>query len=210
MQPNSDAVTAVDSSFEARSGKALVPPQHRRLLSPSDATLVARCRNGDGASWDTLVTRYERLVFGVALRAGLDREDAADVTQSTFVTLLDSIDDLRNGERLVSWLVTVARRCAWRMRERSAHEPPAGTQSTPLEHEPLDPVGEWVEVDWVHSGLQRLDAPCRDLLIALYLDPTAPSYAEVARRLGRPIGAIGPTRARCLERMRHLLDMPDR
>ena len=207
MQPNSDAGAAVGLRAARPAGEAFIPQQNTRH-PPSDATLVARCRIGDGASWDALVSRYERLVFGVARRTGLDREDAADVVQSTFLILLDSIDDLRDGGRLVSWLVTVARRCAWRVRERSL--PSVAADVAPLEHERVDPIGEWVEVEWIHSGLQRLDSPCRDLLIALYLDPTTPSYAEVARRLGRPIGAIGPTRARCLERMRHLLDVADR
>ncbi len=210
MQPNSDAGAAGGLRSEGLVAEGFIPRQHPQLHSPSDATLVARCRRGDAASWDALVSRYERLVFGIALRTGLDREDAADVAQSTFLRLLDSIDDLRDGERLVSWLVTVTRRGAWRVHERRAHGPTVAAEPTPLEHERVDPVGEWVEADWVHSGLQRLDAPCRDLLIALYLDPAMPSYAEVARRLGRPIGAIGPTRARCLERMRHLLDVADR
>ena len=67
------------------------PPPESDDSGLSDATLLARCRTGDGAAWHVLVERYERPVFSVARSGGLDVEDAADVTQTTFVALLDSI-----------------------------------------------------------------------------------------------------------------------
>jgi DNA-directed RNA polymerase specialized sigma24 family protein len=88
----------------------------------SDTALLARCRTGDGAAWHALVERYERPVFSVARGGGLDVEDAADVTQTTFVALLDAITQLRSDERLASWLLTVARRTAWRVRRRREQE----------------------------------------------------------------------------------------
>ena len=148
-----------------------------------------------------LVERYERTVFSAARRGGLDVEDAADVTQTTFAALLDSIGRLRSDERLASWLVTVARRTAWRVRER--HEQEAGTAPAP-------PVvtddRDWEQIAALHEGLARLGTPCRCLLAALYFDPAQPSYAEIAQRLGRAIGGIGPMRARCLERLRALIE----
>ena len=73
-------------------------------------------------AWDLLVKRYERLVFSVARRNGLNPEDAADVTQGTFVTLIDSLDRLRDEERLASWLMTVTRRQSWRVRNLSRRQ----------------------------------------------------------------------------------------
>ena len=87
---------------------------------PSDGELLNRCRARDAAAWNQLVGRYERLVYSVALRNGLDADDAADVTQNTFVNLLDAMDRIRDEERLASWLMTVARRQAWRVRTRAA------------------------------------------------------------------------------------------
>src|ERR1700677_2093187 len=81
-----------------------------------DAELVAACRTGDQEAWGLLVERYERLVFSVALRNGVSREEAADITQMTFMALLESIGRLRDDERLASWLMSVARRLAWRQR----------------------------------------------------------------------------------------------
>lgn len=168
---------------------------------PTDAELLERCRGRDGDAWDMLVARYERLVFSVALRNGLSREDAADVTQTTFVALLDALDRLRDSERLASWLMTVARRQSWRTRNLSR-------RYTDLESAPeksSDPFAHWDEVVALHDALVKLGGPCRDLLEALYLDDDNPSYAEIAERLGRSIGGIGPLRGRCLDKLRAIL-----
>ena len=70
--------------------------------------LLAACRTGDQEAWELLVGRYERLVFSVALRNGVTREEAADVTQMTFIALLESVARLRDDQRLASWLMSVA------------------------------------------------------------------------------------------------------
>ena len=169
--------------------------------APSDLELLRACRTGDEHAWELLVGRYERLVFSVALRNGVTREEAADITQTTFIALLESIARLRDEQRLASWLMSVARRLAWRQRRRSEREG-AGPGLLSAQE---DPIAAWERLAVVKEGLQRLDRPCRDLLLALYFDPAAPSYAEVAERLGRAIGGIGPMRARCLQHLRTLL-----
>ncbi len=163
--------------------------------------LLSRCRLGDAGAWDQLVARYERLVFSVAVRNGLDREDAAEVTQVTFVALLDSIGRLKDDERLSYWLMTVARRQAWRLRSRRDRETSWSDRSVAE----VDPIDDWERVAVVHDALQGLGDPCRELLVALYFDPAEPSYAEVAERMGRAIGGIGPMRGRCLKHLRELL-----
>jgi RNA polymerase sigma factor (sigma-70 family) len=167
----------------------------------SDAELLAGCRAGDQDAWGLLVERYERLVFSVALRNGVSREEAADITQMTFLALLESLGRLRDDERLASWLMSVARRLAWRQRRRSERE--CGLSGVAGGAEDL--IAEWERVAVVHEGLAQLGARCRDLLLVLYFDPAQPSYADVARRLGRQVGGIGPMRARCLQRLRALL-----
>jgi RNA polymerase sigma factor (sigma-70 family) len=186
-------VGSADSRQRAVPSETTAPP-------PSDVDLIRGCRAGDADAWDALVGRYERLVFSVALRNGLEPEDAADVTQMTFVALLDSLSALRADERLSSWLMTVARRQAWRVRRRREVERPLATVT-----QVVDPLADWDRAACVHDALQQLAPPCRELLLALYFDPAEPSYAEVAARLGRSIGGIGPMRARCLQRMRALL-----
>jgi RNA polymerase sigma factor (sigma-70 family) len=167
----------------------------------SDAQLLRGCRAGDARSWDELVGRYERLVYSVALRNGLGDEDAADATQNTFVALMNSLDQLQNEDRLAFWLMTVARRQAWRIARRSER----GAVTAPDAVDVEDPIERWERASVVHEALHQLDSPCRELLAALYFDPDAPSYAVIAARLGRTIGGIGPMRGRCLARLRALL-----
>ena len=174
---------------------------HAEHVVPSDLELLNACRAGDQDAWGLLVERYERLVFSVALRNGVTREEAADITQMTFIALLESIGRLREDQRVASWLMSVARRLAWRQRRRSERE---GRLIEQMD-QPEDPLTAWERVAVIHEGLQQLGQACRDLLIALYFDPSAPSYAMVAERLGRSIGGIGPMRARCLQRLRALL-----
>jgi RNA polymerase sigma factor (sigma-70 family) len=170
-------------------------------VGPSDLELLSACRAGDPQAWELLVERYERLVFSVALRNGVTREEAADITQMTFIALLESIEKLREEQRVASWLMSVARRLAWRQRRRSEREL-VGLEGVAWSD---DAIATWERVAVVQEGLQRLGRACRDLILALYFDPAAPSYAAVAERLGRPIGGIGPMRARCLQRLRSLL-----
>lgn len=171
----------------------------------STAELASACRSGDLDAWDELLDRFERLVFAVAWREGLSAEDAADVTQTTFEALLAQLDRIRDDDQIASWLMTVARRQAWRVRnDRRRQLPDDGTSNG---HDPdvVDPIADHDTNLWIYEGLSRLDSPCRDLLTALYFDPRGPSYAEIAARFGRPVGSIGPTRARCLQRLRTIL-----
>jgi RNA polymerase sigma factor (sigma-70 family) len=170
-------------------------------VGPSDLELLNACRAGDEEAWKLLVERYERLVFSVALRNGVTREEAADITQMTFIALLESIGKLRDERRVASWLMSVARRLAWRQRRRDDRER-LGIERVSWAEDAID-SSERTAV--IHEGLQRLGRACRDLLLALYFDPATPSYAAVAERLGRPIGGIGPMRARCLRHLRALL-----
>lgn len=178
---------------------------HEVQAEPDDHVLLLRCRRGEGAAWTMLVRRYERLVYSVALRNGLDREDAADVTQVTFTALLESIDDLVRSERLGSWLMTVARRTAWRHLRGVARERDRGRLfQVPQEAAP-DVLEDVERAELLHGALGQIAEPCRELLVALYLDPDEPSYAEVAARTGRAVGTIGPARARCLRRLRQVM-----
>lgn len=172
----------------------------------SDTDLLEGCRAGNGAAWEILIGRYERLVFSVSLRNGLSREDAAEVTQATFVALLESLDRLHSDQRLASWLMTVARRHAWRVRRRHQQVQPWAEVDT---ESSSDPIGQWEQVADILLALQQLGEPCRELLLALYFDPDEPSYLKIANRMGYSVGTIGPARARCLQRLRVLLTEDD-
>lgn len=165
--------------------------------------LLVRCRAGDARAWSELIGEYERMVFSIPRRYGLNREDSDDIVQVVFTELLQSLDSLRDDERLAGWLATVARRQSWRVIERRKRE--LAVADVPESSHDSDPAETWTRVEWLYEGLLGLDERCRELLVTLYLSGEDPSYAEVARRLGRPVGSIGPTRGRCLERLRDIL-----
>lgn len=175
--------------------------------------LVERCLTGDDAAWSVLVARYERLVYSVALRQGLSFDDAADVTQTVFEALFQSLGQIRHTPNLAAWLVSVTQRHCWRANLKRRQETPTDAPletvtggNAKLVHPPgVARLDEAADSLAIVEAVTSLPEPCRTLLLSLYFDPTEPSYAEVAVRLRRPVGSIGPTRARCLESLRQIL-----
>jgi len=180
----------------------------------SDRDLILRCRQGSASAWHQLLNKYERLVYSIPLRYGLSRDDAADIAQITFTILIQSMDSFSEDSRLAPWLVTVARRHTWRLMERNrrerANERLEGANVTEsavlLGKSDADSIEHWELAEWLDMSLSKISERCRRLLLALYFKPERSSYAEVAARLDMPIGSIGPSRARCLKRLRQVLD----
>jgi RNA polymerase sigma factor (sigma-70 family) len=179
----------------------------------SDQALILHCRQGNAGAWDQLLNKYEDLVYSIPLRYGLSRDDAADIAQITFTILIQSLDGLSEDSRLGPWLVTVARRHTWRLLQRNRREGPSehleGTNiaesAVLLGKSDADSIEHWELSEWLEAGISKVGEPCRELLLALYFQPERSSYAEVAERLDRPVGSIGPSRARCLKRLRQVL-----
>jgi len=185
-----------------------MPETARNDMLQTDRDLIRACRSGNARAWERLLDKYERLVFSISLRYGLTTDDAADVTQITFTILLQNLNTLPDEIRLSSWLVTVARRRTWRLLARNRREtvnPDEDLAGNEALGGIVDDRERWELGEWIIQGLSMLDERCRQLLLALYFDAEQPSYADVADRLNMPIGSIGPTRARCLERMRQSL-----
>ena len=188
-----------------------------------DARLVARCRQGDGTAWAALVQRYQRLVYAIVRRFGDDEHAAADVFQTVFSRLLQHLPRLGDPSRLQAWIVTTAKREALLQRKRaqrtvSMHrsaEAEGGDADAgwSADWEPADgadgPERQLDDLQQLHAvrlALDRMDERCRNLLGLLFTDDDQRvPYEEVARRLGLPVGSIGPTRARCLGKLRGLL-----
>jgi len=184
-----------------------------RGVADPDRDLIVRCRQGSTGAWQRLFNKYERLVYSIPLRYGLSRHDAADITQTTFTILIQSLDTLRDDSRLGPWLATVARRHTWRLMERnrrtiaSEHldDTSLAESAALLGKSDADSIEHWELSEWLDAGLSKISESCRKLLLALYFQPERSSYAEVAAHLDMPIGSIGPTRARCLKRLRQVL-----
>ena len=183
-----------------------------------DAALVERCLRGDASAWAALVQRFQRLVYAVAMRAGLDEHGAADVFQTVFSRLLEHLPRLAQPERVQAWVVTTAKREALRQRQQAQRNlsltRPDDADGDALEDSLQDPaplteqaLDDLQQLDLLRRGLDRLDPRCQGLLLMLFNDDDeSPAYDQIAQRLGMPVGSIGPTRARCLGKLRRLVD----
>lgn len=170
----------------------------------ADATLVAAARNGDHTAWRTLLERYDGLLLAVCRAHRLSAADAADVRQTTWLRAVERLGHLREPERLNGWLVTVARNECLRLLRLSARVEPYGDAHLPSHAaECEDPEAQMLASERdeaVRAAVARL--PERDrVLIRLLYSESEPRYAEIGRLLRMPVGSIGPTRRRVLERL---------
>ncbi|HEU4464381.1 MAG TPA: sigma-70 family RNA polymerase sigma factor [Gemmatimonadota bacterium] len=179
-----------------------------------DGALIERCLAGDEAAWAILVRRYANLVHGIAARFGLGADEAADAFQAVFVIVWRNLDLLKEPQAFPGWLATIARREALRMARgmarRVRNEERMGADPTarviPTSAPRADEAVEGAErAALVGHAVERMDARCRELLTLLFWETPSPSYDEAAARLGMPIGSLGPTRGRCLEKLRAAL-----
>lgn len=173
-------------------------------VSPN-ARIVDAAARGDQTAWKQLVERYSGLLWAVARAHRLERGDAADVVQTSWLRLIEHLAEIRNPEGVGAWLATTARRESLRTLRRSARsEPFDGSEP----HAVAADVDERLLRDERDAALWRAFGrlPARDqaLLRLLTTDP-APSYGEISAALAMPIGSIGPTRGRALERLRREL-----
>jgi RNA polymerase sigma factor (sigma-70 family) len=183
-------------------------------MKPSNEELIQACRQGDGAAWETLVRRYERLVYSIPLRAGLDRERAAEVFQQVFTKFIEHLDRIQQPDRIGAWLATTARRETWSLSQQESLTDSLSLADHEEESHYLatsDPLPDKVllrleEQNVIHLAVAELNEPCRRLLGLLFFQPEPPSYAEIAGELGISEGSISPTRIRCLKKLRRLLD----
>ena len=192
------------------------PPTIDNHSGPTDAELVGACIANDSLSWERLLGRYQRLIYSIPIKARLSTEDAADVFQTVCLKLLESLPSLRQAEKLSSWLITTTTRETWRVsaaRKRSNRmlsdsaednlesiarvaddKPIADEQRIAFEREQT-----------VREGVAGLSSRCRELITLLFYKKEEFSYIEIARRMNMPVSSIGPTRARCLEKLKKSL-----
>ena len=183
------------------------------MLADDDASLVEACRRGDAAAWETLVRRYQRLLYAIPRHAGLSEDGVADVFQRVCVLLLEHIAQIKQPERIGAWLATTARRESWRQSQRARRSMPFAsgedTQELQIADTALLPeelVERLEQQHTVRLALGSLDLRCRTLLTMLFYQVEPPPYSVIAAQLGVSEGSIGPTRARCLQKLRQKLE----
>ncbi|MEO3803688.1 sigma-70 family RNA polymerase sigma factor [Nonomuraea sp. B1E8] len=168
------------------------------------AALVSAAQEGDAAAWERLVEEFSPMLRARIRRFRLSHEDAQDVLQTTWLLAWQNLKSVTDGQRMAGWLATIAFRECLKLTRRTKEI------CTP----DLDSLGSTDDVDrelariWLAGTLaelvEELPAAQRVLFRAL-TETSEPHYVDVARRLGRPVGSIGPTRARCFAKLRGLL-----
>ncbi len=190
---------------------------------PEGGTLVSRStdafaafQGGDRAAFDDLVTMLTPLLWHTVRATGVDAVAAEDVVQTTWMRLLNSSSAIRDPQTVVKWLLTAVRREAWRVSKRARADllrtatlfGDEGDEVTALpaasDQVPEEIVFRHDRQRKLWGHVESLPARCRELMrVIAFAD--RPDYALIAESLGMPVGSIGPTRGRCLAKLRQEL-----
>lgn len=179
-----------------------------KYKSLGDSELVALCLAGDALAWETLIVRYRRLIYSIPVKFNFSSADASDVFQAICLKLLEHLHDLKDETKVSAWLITTTtRQCihlrSQRMRESSSDEDFEEPPDTSVNVEDIQIQSQ--EQQTVRDAVEQLPERCRRLLELLYFDITSPTYEEISQTMKMPVASIGPTRARCLEKLRTAL-----
>lgn len=171
-----------------------------------------RWRDGEAPALDELVRTLSPVLWQVVRAYGLGEDRAEDVVQTTWLSLVRRRDAIDDAQAVGAWLTTTARREAWRVsRNESRTEPVADEvieRRVPVHHSAEAEVVVRAEQERLWSGVALLSERCQRLLRVIAFSDR-PDYTGLASELGMPIGSIGPTRGRCLEKLKTLLAEPD-
>ena len=175
-----------------------------------DERLVHDCLRNKEEAWNRLIDKYRRLVFSIPLRLGFSRDDAEEIFQSVWTTIVDELPTLREPRAFLAWLrrTTINRCHRWRTaRDRLIT---ADLDENRFEADggaiPEKVLRELEQDQSLRDAVEQLPPRCAELIRLLFYDDSAVPYEEVAERLQLKMGSIGATRKRCLEKLRRSLE----
>lgn len=211
IDPAADRPTAADSEAGADASASTDRTPGIDAPTGTDA-LVAAAATGSERAWDELVRRYTPLVLSVIRSYGMSRADAADVNQTVWLRLVEHLSRLREPNALAGWLATTARRECYRLLRAGRRTQPfdpyddslGGHLDASLLVETASPDEQLLRAERyqaLREGFAQLSPRCQQLLSLLVGEPPA-TYRQIGERMGMPIGSIGPTQARCLQKLR--------
>jgi RNA polymerase sigma factor (sigma-70 family) len=191
----------------------VVTEAESNLSQQDDRELIAQCLGGNQSAWEALITRYQRLIYSIPIRARLSPDDAADIFQAVCLKLYEKLSSLRDHERVSSWLITTTNREVWRMAARNRRDNQSAVTNDEDEKDALREIADAGPLaDEQRIALERQQAVreavaassdrCRELLTMLFYQKDELSYSDIARRIKMPVPSVGPTRARCLEKLK--------
>ena len=179
-----------------------------KYKTTTDPELVSMCLIGDAQAWEALIVRYRRLIFSIPVRFGFNSADAADVFQQVCLKLIEHLHEVKDDTKISAWLITTTTRQCLHVKALKYRE--TGTDEE--FQEPPDPGENLEEMriiteqqQTVREAVEQLPARCRSLIEMLYFDARALSYEEISEAMGMRVASIGPTRARCLDKLRAIL-----
>ena len=185
-------------------------PAQTTLRSASVADLVEKAREGDGGAWAELVARFGGMIAATGRRYRLPPADVAELQQTTWLRLVENLHRIEQPERVGGWLATTARRESLQLLRRAAKYRSGADQmlaNMPDRHLPepdARPIAEERETV-LRAAWDQLKPRCQELLALLITDDPL-AYKDLSKLLQMPVGSIGPTRARCLEHLRRLVE----
>jgi len=188
--------------------RAATVPASRPARGAQIAGLLDAARSGSDDALGQIVTELSPLLWQVARAAGLDSGDAEDVLQTVWLRLVSHLDGIRSPGGLTAWLVITTKREAWRVRAAGRRQLPADQDWLAALPDQGPGSEDQVIIDdqrrtlWAAIG--QLDRRCQELLRIIAFVPR-PDYAAVAAKLGMRPGSVGPTRGRCLAKLRAVL-----
>jgi RNA polymerase sigma factor (sigma-70 family) len=172
------------------------------------ADLVRAAIAGDAPAWNAIVERFAGVVWAIARRHRLSAADAADVSQTTWLRLVEHLERIEKPDRIGAWLATTARHESLRVLRLAGRQVPSPREDfidlTRDDEREVD--ADLLIADRDHDLTQlvmSLPPRCQELLQVL-MSHDSPNYVEIGGQVGMPTGSIGPTRQRCLERIRRL------
>jgi RNA polymerase sigma factor (sigma-70 family) len=174
-----------------------------------DQSLVQECLKGSEEAWSTLIDKYKNLIFSIPVKYGFSSEDATDIFQMVCLSLLSHLPRLREPRALAAWLIqTTAHNCfRWQTRrERQidvVHEQNVPGEAPKI---PDEILRDLEREQLLRDAVAELSGDCRRLVELLFFQSDSLSYDEIAGVLGIPKGSVGPTRMRCLEKLRQSLE----
>ena len=172
--------------------------------SVSDNELVEKCLRRNEEAWRELIRRYRRLIYSIPV--AYRHPDPDEVFQAVAVKLFQHLGKLRKRGSLGAWItITTRRECLATKKKQQRSVSFEDQPENEFAEDPPDVVQALHDVECEHTllvAMEKLDTLCGALLRALYVEDPTPSYKEIATRVDRPIGSLGPTRGRCLDKLR--------
>ncbi len=173
---------------------------NRKMGEKPDEQLIEACLRGDNDAWSELIDRYARLVASIPSRSGLPADLRDEVFQSVWTIAVRHLESLRDSRSLPAWLIRTTQRETWRIardakRARGHDSSEEIAWADPMEADLLE------SRQFMREALDRMEERCRGLLLLLFREDR-PDYDRIAEALGIPRGSIGPTRGRCLDKLR--------